>query len=217
MSKELVIAAYERDYSWSELINKDVKITVYRKGSELKDGEILIEPNLGRDVHTFFYHILKNYDNLSDYTFFVQDFPFDHWSNVIETINGGDDLIFLNSTLKFDGYFGYHVWPDSRLILNDSIHFEGGRVLTCTPDGSPHHPDKFNVNDYWEILFDSPAPDFYDFLPGGHFGITKENVKIRSLEFYKKIVEILETEKFSPWAIERLECYIFNKRYKAKI
>jgi hypothetical protein len=33
MKKELVIAAYDRDYSWVNKLNNDVSVTVYRKGS----------------------------------------------------------------------------------------------------------------------------------------------------------------------------------------
>ena len=62
MKKELVIAAYDRDYSWVNKLNNDVSVTVYRKGSGgLLDGEILITPNVGRDVHTFFYHLYNNF------------------------------------------------------------------------------------------------------------------------------------------------------------
>jgi hypothetical protein len=89
MKKELVIAAYDRDYGWKQYINEDVKITVYNKNQNtLKEGEILLTPNVGRDVHTFFNHIIENYDNLSDYTFFSQDEPFDHVNNIIALVNG---------------------------------------------------------------------------------------------------------------------------------
>ena len=54
--KELVIASYDRDYSWINNLDNNIKVTIYKKGNnELKSNEILIEPNLGRDVHTFFY------------------------------------------------------------------------------------------------------------------------------------------------------------------
>ena len=65
MNKELIISAYEEDYSWINEINDDVKITVYRKGNEALENEILIKNNVGRDVHTFFYNIFKNYNILS--------------------------------------------------------------------------------------------------------------------------------------------------------
>lgn len=77
MEKELVIAVYDRDYtSWIKDINNDVKITPYRKGNAfpLLENKIKIEPHVGRDVHTFFWHIYNNYENLSELTYFVQDF-----------------------------------------------------------------------------------------------------------------------------------------------
>jgi hypothetical protein len=74
-----------------------------------------------------------------------------------------------------------------------------------------------NVNKYWDILFDGPPPNSYEFIPGGHFGITKEHARERSKEFYKKILYLLLSEKVAPRIIERLECYIFNLKYKSKI
>jgi hypothetical protein len=35
-------------------------------------------------------------------------------------------------------------------------------------------------------------------------------------EFYKKIVDFLLEDENSPWMFERLECYIFNNKYKIK-
>jgi len=219
MNKELVIAAHSRDLSWVKSLNSDVKVTIYRKGENINnDNEIFLDVNVGRCVHTFFKHILTNYDNLSDYTFFVQDYPFDHWLNVVDTINGDINTITSNSTLTFDGYFGYHIRDIKEFFLINTNHFNGGSVLTCDSIGAPHDPNRgIDVDRYWNILFDGPCPDVYEFIPGGHFGITKENVKLRSIEFYNKVVELLETEHIAPWIIERLECYIFSKNYKTKL
>jgi hypothetical protein len=86
--KEIIIAAYDRDYSWIDQLDDDVKITIYRKGTNQNNpNEIYIENNVGRDVHTFFYHFANNYDNLSDYTFTSQDYFEDHVNNYIELIN----------------------------------------------------------------------------------------------------------------------------------
>ena len=71
-NKEIVIAAFDKELSWISGLNPDIQQTIYRKGDvlPLAEGEILIEPNLGRCVHSFFHHIYTNYDNLADYTFF---------------------------------------------------------------------------------------------------------------------------------------------------
>lgn len=206
MEKELVIAAYDRDYGWKQYINEDVKITVYNKNQNtLKEGEILLTPNVGRDVHTFFNHIIENYDNLSDYTFFSQDEPFDHVNNIIALVNGDPEYWRKWALIKEDGY-----WCFNTLYT---------RILECDRHGRPQHtfePD-FDIDPIWEQLFDEPIPEIYEFVASGHFLITKEKVQKRPIEFYKKVRTILEQQENSPWIIERLENYIFNNNYKVKI
>lgn len=216
-SKEIVISAFNRDYEWISNLNPDIKKTIYRKGVKIennKEQEIFIENNVGRDVHTFFYHLYHNYDNLSDYTFFAQDYPFDHWSNLVETVNGDKETIMKNAMLTHEGYFAYLSGPDFN--LDESVKVGNGKVLICNPDGSPHHPG-LDLNYCWNLLFYEPSPDKYEFVPAGHFGITKEHARKRSKEFYGEIVKLLETYEQAPWIIERLEGYIFNTNFKTKL
>lgn len=223
MTRELVIAAYDKYLDWLDKINSNVEVTVYRKGNEPaeREGEIKLEPNKGRCVHTFFNHIYTNYDNLSDVTFFVQDYPFDHWEDVIEVVNNNTEES--RCQLKIGGYYGFHfntIMVPSPLggimwNLSKSEHHGSGNVLICNSDGSPQDSNpNINVDKYWNMFFESTAPQKYEFMPGGHFGITKEHAQLRSRDFYKKVVDFLLDEEIAPWIIERLECYIFNPAYK---
>lgn len=223
MSKEIVIAAYDKSLEWVKNINSDVKITIYRKGNvlPLSENEIHIEPNKGRCVHTFFNHIYSNYDNLSDYTFFTQDFPFDHWGNLLHILNLDVSEIEKNATLTIGGYHGYHnntlgtAWN-----MTGSLQFGNGVVISCFSNGYPQDTNpNINIDKYWKILFSNlyNPPSVYEFIPGGHFVITKEQIRIRSKNFYKQIIDLLLNDPVSPWIIERLECYIFNKNYKTNI
>lgn len=227
MKKELVISTYSEDYSWVSQVDKNVKITIYRKGDlENKENEIKLTPNVGRDVHTFFKHITDNYENLSDLIFFSQDYPFDHIENYIEIINGDIDTCKINASLNFNGYYGYHwnsvkVPTDRAGIMHTmlpSSHFGvSGKVLKCFSNGSPHDLNpNINVDKIWQVLFSSPIPQYYEFIPGGHFSITKEQIHKRSFNFYNKIVNLLENNSTMPWNIERLECYIFCELYNTK-
>ena len=220
MTKEIIVAAYEKELDWLTSLNDDIKITVYRKGDviPLKENEIKITPNKGRCIHTFFNHIYLNYNNLSDYTFFVQDFPFDHWGNIIDIINSSEEEISRNASLTIGGYYGYHnnnfgtAWN-----LDQSLQVGIGGIISCQSNGYPQDLNpNINVDKYWNILFsqNNSTPQTYEFMPGGHFVITKEQIRLRSLEFYKKIVELLEDDETAPWMIERLECYIFNDKFQ---
>jgi len=206
MKKELVIAAYNRDYDWIHNLSPDIKTTIYRKGnSPLLENEISIIPNVGRDVHTFFYHLYTKYDTLSDVTFFSQDYPFDHVYNYIEIINGDKQ-----------------VWDThARQNINGCWFFSHFDKVICDKKGAPNHPGvglpELDLEKKWNLLFKNQCPDVLYFTPAGHFAITREHVHIFPKEFYKKIMDILETEYNSPWEFERLEPYIFlnplNSRY----
>lgn len=85
---EVVVARYDEDINWVKEL--DYEVVVYNK-NEL-DNDLFSKnlPNVGREGHTFFHHIVTNYDNLSDYTAFLQGKPDDHMRNVIDEINGFD-------------------------------------------------------------------------------------------------------------------------------
>lgn len=218
--KEVVISGYDKSIDWIKKFNPDVKVTIYRKGDKIKyENEIFLENNVGRDVHTFFNHILNKYPNdLSEQTFFVQDYPFDHWENLIEIINMDPSLYSEKSTLNFGGYYGFHYNSIGTMWeMSPSKHFNSGKIISCFSNGHPQdYISNINLDYYWDILFDDVKPHLYEFIPGGHFGITKDQILIRTKNFYQKIVELLENDNYAPWMIERLECYIFDNNYKTK-
>lgn len=223
MTRELVISAYDSYLDWLDKINPNVKETVYRKGTEpdQRENEIVITPNKGRCVHTFFNHLYTRYDTLSDITFFAQDYPFDHWEDIIEVINNETEAS--RCQLNIGGYYGFHfntiTVPSAKggimWNLTPTQHHGTGNILACNSDGSPQDLNpSINVDKYWSQFFNCLPPTKYEFIPGGHFGITKEHAQLRTKEFYKKVVDLLLTEEVAPWIIERLECYIFNPTYK---
>jgi hypothetical protein len=238
MIKHLVVSVYDCDTSWIKFLNPNVKVSLCRKGdSILKENEILVHPNVGRDVHTFFKHIHDNYENLDDITFFCQDFPFDHWENIIETINGDSIVHANNAQIAIDGYYAYHYNTFSTYIegvilskygikkvkggymwdMEKSYHHRNGKCIKCLSSGSPQHMENhIDVDSAWYELFKGNPPPVYEFVPGGHFGITKDHAKKRSKHFYHKIVNLLENNELAPWRIERLEAYIFNTAYEEK-
>jgi hypothetical protein len=213
ITKELVISLFDKDLEWIKNIDKSIKITIYRKGDITShESEIYLTNNVGRDVHTFFYHIVNRYNTLSDYTFFSQDYPFDHIENYVQIINGNISDWDTYSSYKKDGYWGYH-WNSIGTMwsMDDSIEW-GNKVLKCDKFGKPHHKEEdLPIESIWNKLFTSECPQTLEFTPGGHFSISKEQILYKNLEFYKKILILLENNELSPWVIERLEPYIFNK------
>jgi len=85
---EVVVARYNEDIDWVKEL--DYKVTVYNKNVE--DNQLFSNnlPNVGREGHTFFNHIVNNYDNLPEYIVFLQGKPQDHCGDVINMINNFD-------------------------------------------------------------------------------------------------------------------------------
>ncbi|KAI4132809.1 MAG: hypothetical protein LQ338_000513 [Usnochroma carphineum] len=71
---EIVVAHYYEDLSW--LKQSGAECCVYSKGGNKNAPELPFAfeplPNIGREGHTFLYHIVNNYDNLAEVTLFVQ-------------------------------------------------------------------------------------------------------------------------------------------------
>lgn len=223
--KEIVIAAYDRNLDWVHKIYGDIKSTIYRKGNNKhhqifgRGIEIQINPNIGRDVHTFFFHLHERYDTLSEYTIFSQDDPFDHWGNIIDITNGSHNDFSKFCTLDINnGYFGFHNNKIGTMWSMQRSNIGIGNVLYCHKNGAPHDTNlHIDLDQYWKSIFIGKSPGTYEFIPGGHFILTKSHAQLRSRNFYKNICQLLMTDNMSPWAIERLECYIFNPKFKSYI
>jgi len=199
-SKEVVISAFSRNYDWIKKLNKDTKVTVYRKGDLILDGEIKIQKNVGRCVHTFFYHLYNRYETLSDLTYFSQDYHEDHVANYIELMNGSLEILNENAIEKID---------DNCWFFNTQFN----AAIYCNNEGNPHDYG-LNLSNLWRRIFNTMPPNIYRFTPAGHFAITKEHATKISRDVYKKIIDILESENRAPWEVERLEPYIFINNYK---
>lgn len=90
-SREVVVSRCDEDTGWiAELKAKSV--VVYNKG---KTGVHNRLPNVGREAHTFFHHIVINYDTLADITFFLQGWPFDRSAGIIDGVNALGNFNFI--------------------------------------------------------------------------------------------------------------------------
>ena len=76
-SVEFVVAVYEETLDWLDTLPKDsyTSLVVYNKGSpkpSLQEKyKVLSVENLGREGHTYIYHIVNNYSSLADITVFL--------------------------------------------------------------------------------------------------------------------------------------------------
>lgn len=188
MTTEVVIARYKEDISWISNVDKNVKISLYEKYEQLPIGREVDSrvslPNIGNEAHTYIFHIVRNYNQISDITHFVQGRPFDHSPNALDFING-------KIHLKDD-----YVTMCESLALSDK-------------HGLPHHPG-LPVGNYYKKIFGSELNDTLTFGAGAQFSVTKKAIQLKPLEFWSKLLVLSEDTSTAPFAFERLWHKIFE-------
>jgi hypothetical protein len=195
MTKELVVSYYRENLNWLSDV-KDCKITIYNKSNVEVPNTIKLN-NVGREMHTYFHHIVSNYDNLSDWVFFTQGEPFDHVKDYNLILNTFPDSL-----------------SNSKLSVDDCYFFSNGvfnQKLVSKSNGRPHHFGDLDINTLWSSLFVSPPINDYPFVAGCLFCVTKEQIRMRDISFYGKCLKITEEREHSPWEFERMMLQIFDK------
>lgn len=179
---KLVISRYKEDLGWEESYTN----VVYNKGVSLPNTITL--PNVGREGHTYIYHILSNYENLDDYTVFLQGNPFDHSRDLFKILKEFEEL---------------QSKPDFFQLCHE--------MLTDDEKGKPHHWVDIPVGYYYNDLFKLPRTEFI-YGAGAQFIVSKERILSRPKSFYYHIMKHLETSIDPPsvYCYERMWQHIFG-------
>ncbi len=208
MDKCLIIARYKEDLSWLEN-HKDFKIKVYNKGNKLIDNKYMkIEnlENVGRESHTWLYHIVKNYKNLNEISIFLQGNIQD--LNCMAHLNP-------NKYLKNINQYGFTV---SRYGLLSPFHWDWNVGL----DKDNRYQKQWLNNEISKskIGFRGFAKTIFPDIPffvatsyGGCFAVKKETILQHKVNFYEALLDILSKSKnpIEGHYMERLWCYIFTQ------
>lgn len=197
---ELVVAWYEEDIGWIADANLEPWTTVYAKGSGMRypptfERPPVPLPNVGRESHTYVYHIVQNYDNLADVTFFVQGRCSDHCPQIAVMVRnhvmGSSPALQPGQAMR-----GLGSWRLQLAHDLSCIHFPG--------DG----PDA--TRQVFAKLFRSPVPhERIEFTAGAIFVATRDAIRSRSLDFWKLCLSLLDN------GINPIEGYIFERLWEA--
>jgi hypothetical protein len=202
MDVEVVIAKFKENIEWIESL--PFKTIIYDKSGDTNTSYIPRE-NVGREAETFVYHIIQNYDNIPEYTVFLQGYPFEH-----TPFHSTDELV-----EKIQREISNH---PTRPIGIDNPMYE------C--------PYKFGlpVIETFMNLFHSPAPTTLHFHAGAQYLLPKACILARSKEFYEHLHGLIMREtathfatvvyspdKVDPWTLERLWMYIWDPSISSKM
>ena len=198
-SRELVVSVYKEKIEWiikrQQIVGDREKISAYVKSdrNDFKFADKL--PNIGRESHTYIYHIIKNYNNLADFTTFVQGGPFFHF-------HGPD-----NPNLEF---FNFVEQP-----IQDYNPLGDFAMTDCF--GRPFSHWDVDLFPVWDRLFEGNMPHRFFANFGAQFIVSRSVIQNRSLEFWQELYKMHDEIEYLPWALEIMWYYVFDPRYKSKI
>jgi hypothetical protein len=187
----IVVSRFNENLDWLNEVAHTMNVIVYNKGEPLElDSNnrvnIINLPNTGRDCHTIFFHIFENYDDLSDFTIFLQGNPLDHFKNTIDYLKN----------ISYETHFEY---------LCDWL------PVTCLAD-CPYHTG-LPMRDTYNRVFQCNETEnkAFQFGAGAQCKVSKNRILKRSREFYKNVVDILDYDikPVEGWVIERFIGEIF--------
>lgn len=216
----IVIAVYNENIDWISMIDINMfDIFIYYKGS----GEIattqkcIIIPlkNVGRESHTYLYHIIEHYDNLPEHVLFFQGRPNDHVSkDFLKQINVFDkdqNTTFHNFsqhclTIKYD---------DKTKKLKEEGYLQQGIGHNYWVN---YHDLNCPLVDVFQKLYgftDLTKIDI-EFIPGANFSVCRQLITNKPKSFYTNCIGILYNSNnlVNPsegHSFERLWKYIFMK------
>jgi len=185
---DLVVARYEEDISWVKNIPENLynRMIIYNKGGEAEFGlpksEVKTLPNFGRESHTYLHHVIENYDNLADITFFV---PGSAWTRDDKQgrVKRIADYLNKNRTSVIIGY------KDDRMI-NDAYNFSIDTWTVTNEENRRKNPDSSltpsvdrPLRSWFEKRFDGDTVNCVSFT--GIMAVSRDDIRKRTKEFYE--------------------------------
>ena len=208
MKKRLIISRFNENISWLDEFNEFDK-TVYNKGEKIKNitnTKIITLNNVGRESHTWLFHIVNNYNNLDDINIFLQGRIDD-----LNCMAYKDPKEYLKTIDKYG-------FSASRYGILGPFHWSKNVGIEKNPKYKEHW-EKFKISrsnigfrQFSKILFPE-IPIIVATSYGGCFAVKKHQIKKYDISFYEKILGYLENHRnpIEGHYMERLWCYMFTK------
>ena len=177
---QIVVARYNEDISY--LIPFANVCIIYNKGDDnipVEFTNIIYLPNIGRESHTYLYHIINNYNNIAHNTIFIQGNIKDH------------RLLDFKDYIKNKDFTG-HLSENNIMILKSNINHKG-KYLKDLKNGllkkSIYTPFHF-INDI--LAIDLRKEHVVNIVWGANFSVSKSLIQNKPIDYYKSIIKYVE-------------------------
>ena len=186
------ISHFNGDISWVQNIKQGNYIIYNKSGmniDHITNNYISIK-NVGYNIYSYLKFIIQNYDNLPNVTVFCKDNIFTRHINVELFLR----LIKRKCFTSLENYSKNYEFP-VNINLSDN-----GFVEINNSWYKFNFPRKYfsEYNDFYSYIFKNfDLPDFIRFSPGANFVVPKENILLRSKNFYKNLINFIDYSDLS--------------------
>jgi len=205
---QIIVARYNEDVNW---LKGATNVIVYNKGNELSDMDNVISlPNVGREAHTYLYHIVENYEMLADVTLFTQAKISDH--GYPENIDALKERLITPALQKGISDNFFTIYAGERPGADPDFNLKIRQWLIGSFNVSPSSVDKIVYSDWFKQFVNPVYPNPLQFYGGAIFAVSKQRILTRTKEYYQILLSQLETENAPIEAhfLERSWLYVFN-------
>lgn len=191
---EIVVSRFNEDLSWLKEIPTTfyTKITVYNKNDTpiecpVNNCTVHQLPNIGRESHSYFHHVIQNYDNLPDITLFLAGSVFrkpnkrSQYDRIVEFLSQKRESVIVAA-------------KKARANING----EKGFTISSHPLSNNDNRAK-NPNSRLNISSIRPLGAWFaHFFPGeemrctshnGIFAVTRDDIRKRGKDLYQRLLE----------------------------
>lgn len=223
-NRELIVSLYQENIDWLNHIPENIDmITIYDKGYRKEEIDLIPDnrirvislPNIGREAHTWLYHIISRWNSLANVTFLAQGDPFEHSPFFLELISLDNDyynhFCTLTTHYKINGPDPWPKQEDSIKPINKVIQIYEYKVNLCINNTNLYKL----YGPYWHKVFDCNLPKEFLHGYGAMYALPKQTILQRPNIFYKNILTLL----LSAHTLECLWFYIFSdpKKYPSSL
>jgi hypothetical protein len=187
---KIVIARYKEDTTWANGIDD---VLIYDKSGAPCISPIVSLPNVGREGHTYAYHIMTHYDTLDDYTVFLQGYPFDHSPQLETQLREIRDRIAQGTQLDFQ-------YVSQRVLFSNLERCPYDITLKMVP--------------VYEKVFGVKKKEGHPFIfgAGAQFVVSRAAIQSRPRSFYQNLCSVLDYDvnPIEGFSVERFWQMIFT-------
>jgi len=200
---QIVVSRYNENLDW--LLPYKNWVIIYNKGKPILNSpfkKIINIENVGRESHTYLYHIIHNWNNLSDITLFIQGKISDH-----------DNILPLKHYLLSNQPITINL-SSNKIYNNDWNRLTYNKKWQNIIRNNEWRYSKYTFGEWWDkfILKPRPSPSNLKWSPGGIFSVHKNLILSKNISFYENLINTI-SDHINPEEghyFERSWFYIFS-------